>query len=88
MWLAELAFLDRQDQLSRSAQFVIRTAVRAQALAELAGTNPIDELLDGRAQVTGAAARAAFEGALTYVRRDQELSAAIRPARFGITIRP
>ena len=73
MWAAELAYLPENDALLRQVQFVIRTAVRAQELAKIAGTNPVDELLDARAAATTAASRQVYETAMTFLRRGQEL---------------
>jgi len=74
LWVAELDYLANTDVRSRSAQFAIRTAERAQCLARAAGTDPVDELLDARAKVCTAAARGVLERAIRYVRADQSLS--------------
>jgi hypothetical protein len=73
MWAAELAYLPIDDAPLRQAQFAIRTAIRAQELANAAGTSPVDELLDARAGATTAATRRIYETAITYLTREQEL---------------
>lgn len=78
MWAAELAYLPDNDTPLRQAQFAIRTAVRAQELANLAGTKPIDELLDARAAAVNPAARRVYETAITYLSREEELHQACR----------
>ena len=76
MWAAELAYLPDNDGPSRQAQFAIRTAVRAQQLANLAGSNPIDELLDARACATNHASQRIYETAINYLNREMELQRA------------
>ena len=76
MWAAELAYLPDNDTSLRQAQFAIRTAVRAQQLANMAGTDPRDELLDARACATNPASRRVYETAITYLHREQELQRA------------
>lgn len=76
MWAAELAYLPDNDTLLRQAQFAIRTAVRAQELANMAGTRAIDELLDARAAAVNPATRLIYETAITYLNREQELQRA------------
>ncbi len=78
MWAAELAYLPDNNGRLRKAQFAIRTAVRAQELALLAGTNPIDELLDARAASVTASARSVYEIAIGYLHRERELARACR----------
>jgi hypothetical protein len=73
MWAAELAYLPANDPPLRQAQFAIRTAVRAQELANMAGTAAIDELLDARAEAVNPAARRVYESAITYLSREREL---------------
>ena len=73
MWTAELAYLPAGNAALRRAQFAIRTAVRAQALARLAGTQAIDELLDARALSRIPASRLVYETAIAYLRREREL---------------
>lgn len=73
MWAAELAFLPSGNQRLRRAQFAVRTAVRAQALALLAGTDAIDELLDARRCARTATTRRVYEMAITYLRGEQDL---------------
>ncbi len=73
MWAAELAYLPEGDSRLRKAQFAIRTAVRAQALARLAGTQAIDELLDARALSGIPASREVYETAIAYLSREREL---------------
>ena len=73
MWAAELAFLPAGDTRSRKVQFAIRTAIRAQELAHLAGTRAIDELLDARAVAVNPASRTIYETAIGYLAREQEL---------------
>jgi hypothetical protein len=79
MWSAELAFIAGRDSMVRSAQFAIRTAVRAQSLALLAGTDAVDELLDAWMKATGAVPRRIYQTAITYLRTDQVLTTALRP---------
>jgi hypothetical protein len=79
MWSAELAFIAGRDSMVRSAQFAIRTAVRAQSLGLLAGTEAIDELLDAWMIATGESPRRIYQTAITYLRTDQVLAAALRP---------
>src|ERR1700712_152698 len=79
MWSAELAFIAGRDSMVRSAQFAIRTAVRAQSLAVLAGTDAVDELLDAWMIATGESPRRIYQTAITYLRTDQVLTAALRP---------
>ena len=74
LWVAELDYLTPCNSQIRSAQFVIRTAERAQCLAQTAGTNPVDELLDARGRVMTDEARVVLEQAIRYVRADQSLS--------------
>ena len=82
MWAAELSFISACDSSVRSAQFAIRTVVRAQALAALAGTDPIDELLDARKGATGDLSRRVYESAINHLRVEKLLAAALRwPAR-------
>lgn len=78
MWAAELAFMPDGDKTLRRAQFAIRTAVRAQALAKLAGTDPVDELLDARACARSVSSRKIYETAIAYLKREQELRHALR----------
>lgn len=73
LWVAELDYLTSSDAKSRSAQFAIRTAERAQWLAKAAATNPVDELLDARGKVGTDEARGVLERAIRYVRADQSL---------------
>lgn len=73
MWAAELAYLPDNSALLRHAQFAIRTAVRAQQLAGMAGTDAIDELLDARKAAVNPASRRIYETAITYLHREQEL---------------
>lgn len=73
MWAAELAFLPVDDAPLRQAQFAIRTAVRAQELANAAGTSAVDELLDARAVAKNMATRHIYDTAITYLTREQEL---------------
>lgn len=73
MWAAELAYLPNDNAPLRHAQFAIRTAVRAQELAAMAGTRAVDELLDARAKAVNPAARRVYETAITYLHREQEL---------------
>ena len=73
LWIAELDYLATNDVKSRSAQFAIRTAERAQCLAKAAATNPVDELLDARDKVSTPEARGVLERAIRYVRADQSL---------------
>lgn len=80
LWLAELDYLASSDRQTRTAQFAIRTAERAQCLALAAGTDPVDELLDARAKVQTEAARRVLESAMRYVRADQQLT---RDGAFG-----
>jgi len=83
LWVAELDYLAPCDPRSRTAQFAIRTAVRAQCLAEAAGTDPVDELLDARVRVRSADARAVIERAVRYVRADQSLSRDLDRGAWG-----
>lgn len=73
MWAAELAYLPIDDAPLRQAQFAIRTAVRAQELANAAGTTAVDELLDARAVAKNTATRHIYDTAITYLTREQEL---------------
>ena len=73
MWAAELAYLPDDNGPLRHAQFAIRTAVRAQELARMAGTLAVDELLDARAKAVTPAARRVYETAISYLHREQEL---------------
>lgn len=73
LWIAELDYLTTNDVKSRSAQFAIRTAERAQCLAKAAATNPVDELLDARDKVSTPEARSVLECAIRYIRADQSL---------------
>ena len=73
MWAAELAYLPVDDAPLRQAQFAIRTAVRAQELANAAGTSAVDELLDARAVAKNSAAQHIYETAINYLAREQEL---------------
>jgi hypothetical protein len=73
LWLAELLLLSDTDRSVRSAQFVIRTAVRAEQLAKKAGTNAIDELLDAREFAATAKTRAIYDRAINYLRTEQIL---------------
>ena len=73
LWIAELDYLATNDVKSRSAQFAIRTAERAQCLAKAAATNPVDELLDARDKVSTPDARGVLERAIRYIRADQSL---------------
>ena len=73
MWAAELAYLPADDAPLRQAQFAIRTAIRAQQLANAAGTSPVDELLDARAVAKNAATRHIYDTAINYLTREQEL---------------
>lgn len=73
LWVAELDYLANSDVKSRSAQFAIRTAERAQCLARAAATDPVDELLDARGKVRTAEARGILERAIRYIRADQSL---------------
>jgi hypothetical protein len=79
MWSAELAFIAGRDSMVRSAQFAIRTAVRAQSLAVLAGTDAVDELLDAWMTATGESPRRIYQAAIMYLRTDRVLTAALRP---------
>jgi hypothetical protein len=81
--MAELAYITGCDDRSRAAQFAVRTAERAQCLAQAAGTDPVDELLDARARVTSNSAREVLERSIGYVRADQILDASLQlqPAR-------
>ena len=63
----------------RSAQFAIRTAVRAQFLARLAGTDAVDELLDAWTMATGDVPRRIYQTAIMYLRTDHVLTAGLRP---------
>ena len=83
LWVAELDYLAPCDPRSRSAQFAIRTAVRAQCLAQAAGTDPVDELLDARVKVRSAGARAVIERAVRYVRADQTLGRDLDRGTWG-----
>ena|SRR6476660_69654 len=74
MWLAELLLLSGLDLPVRRAQFVIRTAVRAQELAMQAGTDPIDELLDARRFARNSRTQSIYERAISYLRAEQILS--------------
>jgi len=74
LWVAELSYLATCSPESRTAQFAIRTAVRAQCLAEAAGTDPVDELLDARSRVQTTSARHVLERAMCYLRADQRLT--------------
>jgi hypothetical protein len=74
LWLAELLFLSDTDRSVRSAQFVIRTAVRADQLARQAGTTAIDELLDAREFAAGENTRTIYDRAISYLRAEQILS--------------
>jgi hypothetical protein len=78
MWAAELSFLSCGDQAVRSAQFAIRTAVRAQALALLAGTDAIDELLDARTAASTDLSRRVYDTAINHLRTERLLSVALR----------
>src|SRR3954452_11676058 len=71
MWAAELSFIAENDSSVRSAQFAIRTAVRAQALAALAGTDALNELLDARATASSELSRQVYSTAMTYLRAEQ-----------------
>ena len=79
MWSAELAFIGERDSMVRSAQFAIRTAVRAQCLAVLAGTDAVDELLDAWKIATSEIPRRIYQTAITYLRTDKVLTAALHP---------
>ena len=74
MWLAELLLLSGLDSAVRRAQFVIRTAVRAQELAMKAETDPIDELLDARGFARNSRSRTIYNRAISYLRAEQILS--------------
>ena len=74
MWLAELLLLSGLDLAVRRAQFVIRTAVRAQELAMKAETDPIDELLDARRFARNSRSRTIYNRAINYLRAEQVLS--------------
>ena len=74
MWLAELLLLSGLDLAVRRAQFVIRTAVRAQELAVKAETDPIDELLDARQFASNTNSRSIYDRAISYLRAEQVLS--------------
>jgi len=78
LWLAELLLLSDNDRSVRSAQFVIRTAVRAQQLAKRAGTMAIDELLDARGLATSTRTRTIYDRAISYLRLEQILSTGMR----------
>jgi hypothetical protein len=78
LWLAELLLLSNTDRSVRSAQFVIRTAVRAEQLAKKAGTTAIDELLDARGFATSARTRTIYDRAICYLRAELMLSAGMR----------
>lgn len=75
LWLAELSLINHTDLALRRTQFAIRTATRAQALAQRAGTDPIDELLDARERVTSTAAKLVFNRAIDYLYTDRLLDA-------------
>ena len=83
MWLAELLLLTGLDLAVRGAQFVIRTAVRAQELAMKADTDPIDELLDAREFARNSNSRTIYNRAISYLRAGQVLSQQV-PARGGL----
>ena len=78
LWLAELLLLSDTDRSVRSAQFVIRTAVRAQELAMKAETDPIDELLDARRFAKNSRSRTIHNRAISYLRAEQILSRQLR----------
>jgi len=78
MWAAELSFIAGNDSSVRAAQFAIRTAVRAQALAALAGTDPVNELLDARTTATTELSRQVYGTAMTYLRTEQLLIEGLR----------
>ena len=78
MWLAELLLLSGLDLAVRRAQFVIRTAVRAQELAMKAETDPIDELLDARRFAKNSRSRTIYNRAISYLRAEQILSRQLR----------
>lgn len=74
MWTSELCYLSDSDPPVRVAQFVVRTAIKAGALARSAGTDPIDELLDARTFAASENARRIYERAIGFLRIDQVLS--------------
>jgi len=74
LWLAELLLLSETDRSVRAAQFVVRTAVRAEQLADKAGTAAIDELLDARKFATSDKTRTIYDRAISYLRAEQILS--------------
>jgi hypothetical protein len=74
LWESELAYIGDQDVMRKAAQFAIRTAIRAQCLADAAGTDALDELLDLRCRVHSQAGRTAVDLAIQYVQTDRVLS--------------
>jgi len=78
LWLAELLLLSNTDRSVRTAQFVVRTAVRAEQLARKAGTTAIDELLDARGFASSGRTRIIYDRAISYLRAEQILSAGMR----------
>ena len=75
LWLSELALIGISDELRRKAQFVIRTAVRAQEFARSCGTDPIDVLLDARDKVPSQSGQQAINRAVGYLFTDRLLDA-------------
>ena len=74
MWRAELAFIATTSGRTRFAQFVIRTAVRAQAAAATVGGDPVDELLGAWVNAAGAPARRIYAAAIGYLRAGEILA--------------
>ena len=71
LWLAELSMVSGSSSAVRHAQFIVRTAVRAQALAAQSGTDPVDELLDARARTENGKSRTIYDRAIRYLRAEQ-----------------